>query len=170
MNALIMKLRRHFLDGLSFDDDISLEDKSRLMKGRAPNPLVKLTWIYNSELFGLDVNLTTSISKLPDSSGFIAFEDDWMLDNCLLLDAYGKERMRLMVPWELTELDIPKDAVMSFKNISDPYKNPKDGKLGQFGVSAWIEGSGSGGYAEGDWYFELDYHTGKFLWGREIRS
>lgn len=112
-----------------------------------------------------------SINLLPDSSGFLRFESGWdRPDNCLLLDAYGKERMRLTVPWELTELDIPKDVAMCFKNVSSPYINPKNGKQGQFGVSAWIEGSGSGGYAEGDWYFELDYHTGKFLWGKEIRS
>jgi len=108
--------------------------------------------------------------ELPDASGFICFESEWKSDNCRLLDAYGKEIRRLTVPWDLTGLNIPKDAVMCFKNVSEPCKNPKDGKLGQFGVSAWIEGSGSGGYAEGDWYFELDYHTGKFLWGKEIRS
>jgi hypothetical protein len=112
-----------------------------------------------------------SFDVLPDHSGFLRFESGWdRPDNCLLLDAYGKERMRLTVPWELTGREIAKDAVMCFKNVSAPYVNPKDGKQGQFGVSAYIEGSGSGGYAEGDWYFELDYHTGKFLWGKEIRS
>jgi hypothetical protein len=112
-----------------------------------------------------------SFKLLPDSSGFLRFESGWdRADNCLLLDAYGKERMRLTVPWELTGREISKDAVMCFKNVSEPYINPMDGKQGQFGVSAYIEGSGSGGYAEGDWYFELDYHTGKFLWGKEIRS
>lgn len=59
---------------------------------------------------------------------------------------------------------------MWFKTVSEPYVNPKTGEKGNFGVSAYIEGSGSGGYAEGDWYFELDYHGGNFLWGKEIRS
>lgn len=108
--------------------------------------------------------------ELPDASGFIIFQSKRNTDNCVLRDAYGKDRMRLTVPLQLTGLDIPKDVEMWFKNISDPYKNPKDGQVGIFGVTAWVEGSGSGGYLEGDWYFEFDYHTGTFLWGREIRS
>jgi len=108
--------------------------------------------------------------ELPDASGFIVFQGKRNTDNCVLRDVYGKDRMRLIVPYELTGLDIPKDTEMYFKHISEPYRNPKDGQEGNFGVKAWIAGSGSGGYLEGDWYFELDYHAGKFLWGREIRS
>ena len=42
------------------------------------------------------------------------------------------------------------------------FRNVGTHNEGQFGVIAWIE------YA-GDFYFELDYHEGKFLWGKEIR-
>ena len=128
------------------------------------------SWYVGDERIERAVDKWIYVHELPDASGFIGFEKDWKPDNCLLFDAYGKERMRLTVPWELTGRQIPKDAVMTFKNVSAPCINPQDGKVGQFGVSAYIEGSGSGGYAEGDWYFELDYHTGKFLWGKEIRS
>lgn len=100
--------------------------------------------------------------QLPDSSGFIIFDDKRDKDNCVLLDVYGKERMRLIVPWELVGREIPETAEMWFRNIDGPYVNPVTGKQGNFGVSAWIE------YA-GDYYFELDYHTGKFLWGKAIR-
>lgn len=102
---------------------------------------------------------------LPDATGFIAFEQGWKPDNCLLLDAYGKERMRLVVPWELTGSTNPESAKAptSFANVSEPYDNPADGKKGQFGVTAWVEHAGN-------YYFELDYHTGKFLWGKAIRD
>jgi hypothetical protein len=102
---------------------------------------------------------------LPDASGFIGFEKRGAPDNCLLLDAFGKERMRLTVPWELTKPRNPESSKppTSFVNVSEPYVNPIDGRKGDFGVTAWVE------YA-GRYYFELDYHSGQFLWGREIRD
>lgn len=103
--------------------------------------------------------------ELPDASGFIVFEREWKPDNCVLLDAYGKERMRLTVPWQLTKPKNPKsaNAPTSFNNVSSPFEVLIDGKKSEFGVTAWVEHAG-------DYYFELDYHTGKFLWGKEIRS
>lgn len=50
---------------------------------------------------------------------------------------------------------------MWFIGLESP---PADGK---YGVAAHIEGAGV--KFGGDYYFELDYHTGQFLWGREIR-
>lgn len=103
---------------------------------------------------------------LPDLLGFIAFEQNrWEPDNCLLLDAYGKERMRLTVPWELTGSTNPESAKppTSFDNISGPYVNPADGKRGEFGVTAWVA-------CAGKYYFELDYRTGQFLWCVGIRD
>lgn len=100
---------------------------------------------------------------LPDSTGFICFESESKPDNCTLLDAYGKERMRLTVPWRLTGSTSPESGhpPTSFENISEPYVNPADGRPGKFGVTAWVE------YA-GKHYFELDYHTGQFLWCKRI--
>ena len=101
---------------------------------------------------------------LPDSSGFICFERDQFPNNCTLLDAYGKERMRLTVPWQLTTANNPASNAppTSFAGISQPYINPADGKKGQFGVKAWVEFAG-------EYYFELHWRTGQFLWGKEIR-
>jgi hypothetical protein len=92
---------------------------------------------------------------LPDSSGLICFESGFTPDGCYVLDAYGKERYTLTVPWELTPYEVPAGAKMWFRNVGT---HPD----GQFGVTAWIE------YA-GDFYFELDYHKGCFLWAKEIR-
>jgi len=102
---------------------------------------------------------------LPDATGFIAFESDWKPDNCLLLDVYGKERMRLTVPWEMTGSTHPESAraPTSFANASVPYEHPQTGEKGRFGVTAWVERMGK-------FYFELDYHAGKFLWCRQIRD
>ncbi|MFA7347131.1 MAG: hypothetical protein WCZ86_05185 [Desulfurivibrionaceae bacterium] len=174
MSAIIMKLRRHFLDGLSFDDDISLGEKSKLIQFRAPSPLVKLTWVCDDKLFSLDINVkggkpTKSISKLPDSSGFICFEKDYKPDNCVLLDAYGKERIRLTVPWELTGRDISQNAKMFFVGMGGPFDDPTTGQKGKFGVSACIESADDYFFIATDYYFELDYHAGKFLWAKDIR-
>jgi hypothetical protein len=102
---------------------------------------------------------------LPDATGFIAFESDWKPNNCLLLDVYGKERMRLTVPWEMTGSTHPESAraPTSFANISEPYEHPQTGEKGKFGVTAWVERMGK-------FYFELDYHAGKFLWCKQIRD
>lgn len=101
---------------------------------------------------------------LPDQSGFICFERGYVPNNCTLLDAFGKQRMRLTVPWQLTKgRDTASNAAPScFVGISAPYANPVDGNEGKFGVKAWVE------YA-GEYYFELNWHTGEFLWGKEIR-
>jgi len=120
------------------------------------------SWNVGDELIRVSVDKWIYSILLPDSSGFIGFEEGLKPDGCLLLDAYGKERRRLTVPWELTRRDVPKQAEMWFRNIDGPYDNPITGEKGEFGVSAWIE------YA-GDYYFELDYHAGKFLWGKPIR-
>lgn len=130
-------------------------------------PVIAYSWKVN----GTPVRFSDSENKislhiLQDASGFIGFEQDrWEPNNCVLFDAYGKERMRLTVPWQLTHPKNPESAKppTSFENISGPYINPADGKQGEFGVTAWVEHAGK-------YYFELDYHTGRFLWGKEIRD
>lgn len=93
--------------------------------------------------------------ELPDSSGFICFEDYRSNDNCSLLDAYGENRCRLIVPVDLTGYEVPPQAERWFRDIGT-YPG------GQYGVTAWVERAG-------DFYFELDYREGRFLWGKEIR-
>lgn len=101
---------------------------------------------------------------LPDVSGFLCIENTQVPANCTLLDAYGKERKRLTVPWRLTTANnsASNSPPTCFVSTSDPYLNPIDNKPGQFGVKAWVEFAG-------EYYFELDWHTGEFLWGKEIR-
>jgi hypothetical protein len=129
-------------------------------------PITKYSWFVDDTFYEIQKPKGQSWEILPDASGFIVFEQKrWEPDNCLLLDAYGKERMRLTVPWQLTHPKNPESAKppTSFDNIGGPYINPADGKQGKFGVTAWVEHAGK-------YYFELDYHTGQFLWGKEIRD
>jgi hypothetical protein len=129
-------------------------------------PVVAYSWsVYGIGYERSNEPPSLSLHELPDASGFIGFEESWKPDNCLLLDAYGKERLRLTVPWQLTKLQDPQSvkSPTSFVRLSPPYINPADGKEGEFGVNAWVEHAGT-------YYFELDYHTGQFLWGREIRD
>lgn len=102
---------------------------------------------------------------LPDDSGFICFEKYWVPNNCTLLDAFGRERFRLTVPWQLTSHQNPKsqNAPTSFARVGGPCINPDDDRLGEFGVIAWVEDAGF-------YYFELNYRTGEFLWGKAIRD
>lgn len=124
-------------------------------------PVEKYSWFVNGVSY--ESERTAYLRVLPDAEGFIAFEAGWKPDNCLLLDAYGKERMRLTVPRHLTGgLVDPsyETGEATFINVSEPYRNPRTGIQGQFGVTAYVEG--------GKFYFELDYHTGEFLWCRQI--
>ena len=97
---------------------------------------------------------------LPDSTGFICFESASKPDNCLLLDAYGHERMRLSVPWQMTGAGNAEGA--TFGNIDGPYANPKTGLMSEFGISGWV--------GQAKFFFALNYHTGEFLWCKQIRD
>ncbi|MDG2537749.1 hypothetical protein P5Y53_08765 [Dyella jiangningensis] len=114
------------------------------------------TWSVDGNRVCVPVDIAqVTWNELPDASGFICFEKGFRSDNCYVLDAYGNERYRLRVPWEQTPYDVPAGAKMWFRNVGTHND-------GQFGVAAWIEFAG-------DFYFELDYHEGCFLWGKEIR-
>ena len=129
-------------------------------------PVVAYSWEVN-EVRHERSNMppTLSLHELPDTSGFIGFEKGWKPNNCLLLDCYGKERMRLTVPWQLTRPQNQESAKppTTFVGVGVPCVNPASGKDGKYGVKAWVELAGM-------YYFELDYHIGQFLWGREIRD
>lgn len=118
--------------------------------------------VEGKEIYFLKKNL--NLYLLPDASGFICIENSHVPNNCTLLDAHGQERLRLTVPWQLATLNShASDAPPAyFVSTSTPYLNPADGQPGQFGVKAWVEFGG-------EYYFELDWRTGEFLWGREIR-
>lgn len=126
-------------------------------------PITSYSWFVDGITYQEQKLPNQSWQLLPDASGFICFESDWKPDNCILLDVFGKERKRLMVPWQITKQMNPESAVAptSFCNISKPYTNPINGNHGVFGVTAWVEHAGK-------YYFELDYRSAQFLWGKEI--
>lgn len=127
--------------------------------------IVAYSWTLEGRYIEMPVNTAQVTWRLlPDASGFICFERGNVPNNCTLLDAYGKERMRLTVPWQLTTANNPASNAppTCFAGLSSPHINPADGKIGQFGVKAWVE-------LAGEYYFELDWCAGKFLWGKEIR-
>jgi hypothetical protein len=124
-------------------------------------PVIKRSWFVGEQCF--ESERAEYWRLLPDSSGFIAFENTKRHDNCLLLDAYGKERMRLSVPWQMTGATDPAaQAVSEFDNVSEPYNHPETHQKGQFGVTGWV--------GEAKYYFELDFQTGQFFWCRHIRD
>ncbi len=127
-------------------------------------PIEKYSWVVDGNEICIDKQ-NRWLRELPDASGFIAFESDWRLDNCVLLDVYGKERIRLTVPWQMTGSSHPEsgEAPTSFANTSAPCTHPITGELGVYGVTAWVERSGK-------YYFELNYQTGQFVWCRQIRD
>lgn len=151
-------------------DGNSLLDQDRISwvgqhGGRGFGPIVKYSWhVDNVEFFAPANLLECNWNLLPDASGFISFESGSAPNNCTLLDHYGKERMRLTVPWQLTTTNNPASNAhpTHFSGVSSPYINPEDGTPGKFGVEAWVE-------LAGEYYFELDWRTGEFLWGKEIR-
>ena len=129
-------------------------------------PVIRYSWVVD----GVNYNKYNQpprliLNELPDASGFIGFEKGWEPDNCLLFDSIGDERMRLTVPWQLTESKNPESqkSPTSFAGVGAPCVNPSTGCLGLFGVDAWVEHAGM-------YYFELNYHSGQFLWGKEIRD
>lgn len=184
MSALVQKLVRYFADGFSFSDDLSIDEMVKLMQGRASSLPTHLTWECEGKNHSLIIPAqdglpALSVSKLPDSSGFILFERGRKEDNCLLLNACGKAYRRLAVPWEMAgnvgtspemrSYGKPRPERMWFENISTPYAHPETNEPGDFGVRAYLE-YGDGLYENCDYYFELDWHTGQFLWGRPIRD
>lgn len=123
-------------------------------------PTIKYAWLVNGQHVEFLNSKNNYVRPLPDSSGFLMCEKLDRIDNLVLLDAYGKERMRLSVPWQLTRDPHPEMAVYPshFVGLTTPWDNPKTGEVGKFAVLAWVH------YA-GDYAFELDWHTGRFLWG-----
>lgn len=123
-------------------------------------PIVKHTWQVDGWSYERLNLRNDGLYVLPDASGFLVCEKVDRADNLLLLDVYGKERMRLSVPWQLTRQPTPESAKYPsrFIGLTTPWDNPKTGEIGKFGVLAWVQ------YA-GDYAFELDWQTGQFKWG-----
>lgn len=172
MNDLVKDFTWHGTEGYAVlaSDWLAWVNSRNEKEGYGPHngygfgKLTHYTWVVNNERVSAPVDAEKNLHLLPDASGFICIERPQLPNNCTLLDAFGKERMRLTVPWQLTTANNPASnaAPTSFWGISEPYVNPADGKRGQFGVKAWVEFGG-------EYYFELDYKSGQFLWGKEVR-
>jgi hypothetical protein len=123
-------------------------------------PTVRHTWQVDGRSYERLNPRNDGLDVLPDASGFLLCEKVDRVDNLLLLDAYGKERMRLSMPWQLTQRPTPESAKYPsrFIGLTTPWDNPKTGETGKFAVLAWVEFAG-------DYAFELDWRTGEFLWG-----
>ncbi len=140
------------------------------LKNHSASELGNRIEAYSWKVGGVPLKVSVDIQKerwepLPDGSGFIRFESGSKPDDCTLLDIYGQVSIRLTVPWQLSGSTWPQSArsPTSFVNVSEPYVNPRTGENGKFGVTAWVERAGL-------FYFELDYHSGQFLWGKQIRD
>lgn len=123
-------------------------------------PTVRHTWQVDGVSYERRNPRNDYLRLVPDASGFLLCEQVDRSDNLVLLDACGKERKRLSVPWQLTRKPTPaSDAYPSrFIGLTTPWDNPKTGEVGKFAVLTWVEFAG-------DYAFELDWRTGQFLWG-----
>ncbi len=123
-------------------------------------PIVRHTWDVDGRNIERLNPRHDGFYELPDASGFLLCENVERSDNLVLLDAYGEERLRLSVPWQLTRRPTPASAgyPSRFIGMTTPWENPRTGQPGQFAVLTWVQ------YA-GDYAFELDWRTGQFLWG-----
>lgn len=174
MSGKVRSFRKHGTTGLVVLDDQWIQwvlEHQNLPgysheNGYGLGEITKVSWDVEGKTYEVLIKDWLYSAVLPDKSGFISFDyTGWKPDNCVLLDAYGKERMRLTVPRHLTGgLVDPsyETGEATFINVSEPYTNPRTGIEGQFGVTAYVEG--------GKFYFELDYHTGQFLWCRQIHD
>lgn len=124
-------------------------------------PSIKHTWQVGEQPYERLNPRNDGLDVLPDASGFLLRENVERTDNLLLLDAYGKEHMRLDVPVQMTGATHPDSFKYptGFIGLSTPYPNPATGEEGKFGVKAFVEGFHGQAF-----YFELNYHTGEFLW------
>jgi hypothetical protein len=163
MNS-ISNLTRHNDRGDSWPDKNFLEHLKEWDKTHPDQPtygpIVKHSWEVNGNFYQRANPRNDGFYELPDSTGLLLCENVERPDNLVLLDVYGKERMRLSVPWQLTRTPTPESAKYPtrFIGLTTPWDNPKTGEEGKFGVLAWVQFAG-------DYCFELDYHAGKFLWG-----
>lgn len=126
-------------------------------------PITKHTWQVDGVNYERMNPRHDGVEVFPDASGFLLCEQLDRADNLVLLDMHGQEQMRLAVPWHLTRslsLDGAKYP-SHFVGLTTPWDNPETGQEGKFAVLAWVQ-------HDGDYAFELDWQTGKFLWGHYL--
>lgn len=141
------------------DDWVSKQNPFRVF-----GPITKYTWYVNGIEYERHNIRNDSLHILPDKSGFVCIEKTEQSNNCTLINAFGSERLRIDVPLHLIggkSLKIGGSEKCYFYNVSAPYVNPLNGISGVFGLIAFIEDVG-------EYYFELDYSAGVFLWSYRL--
>jgi filamentous hemagglutinin len=131
------------------------EEVNRLMSANVLSP----AWKEGTKVAEVTLKPGTRVQMVVDTGAYEAKRSD----NLVLLDAYGHERLRLSVPWQMTGSTNPDSGKYPTRFIgkTTPWENPATGEPGHYGVLAWVE------YA-GDYYFELDYRNGEFLWCKRL--
>ncbi|MDR0779984.1 MAG: hypothetical protein LBF16_04725 [Pseudomonadales bacterium] len=139
------------------DADLARWNVSQEPLKRIYGPFIRRSWQVNGE--ELESSRPGNWCLLPDASGFILFENDWRPDNSVVLDAYGNERMRLMVPKKL----LPGIDDSSMLSTCFLWLEPS-GKEGQCRLIGSV-----GEAMAGDFGCDFDYVNGVFLKCYKVR-
>lgn len=152
---------KHDARGFDVPEEMSIEDREKLCSSTFQ--FISASWMDGA---GNKHTLNThdfSVHVLPDRSGLICLETPKSVKDryvgrsgAIILNEDGSVRYRLKVPIELLGYEVPPDSVCYFAWVE--YSEARN----QYGLTAVIT------YA-GEYYFELDYLAGKFLWGKPIR-
>ena len=148
-------------------DEVLYDDFSGNSDCKYRGPTVKYLWKMGVISCERPTPNNDGMWVLPDASGFLVCENAKRSDNLLLLDAFGKERMRLGVPWQMTGCTDPRSGEYPsrFIGLTTTWTHPITDELGKLGLHVYVAGSG----LWETWYFEFDWQAGKFLWCRPMR-
>lgn len=106
------------------------------------------------------------LEPLPDWSGLIMVDSRNVPNNAVLLDPCGEVLRGLRVPWEMVSKDEPEECYFVRVARDGTGWNEATGEEGRFGLEARLCWSP---WVYGDFYFELDWHRGEFLWRSPLR-
>jgi hypothetical protein len=152
---------KHDSRGFDIAESVPLEE----YHSRFPIPLSieSISWIDSKNKSHTMDTRDLFVRVLPDRSGLLCLENPMGKHKrfkyparAFVINEDESLRYELMVPVEMTNRLISPLGKHYFGWVET-----KDNE-GKYGLTASIEGAGQ-------FYFELDYHTGKFLWGKEIR-
>lgn len=154
----IKDFKKHDSRGFDVPEAIPFEEYSK----RFPLTLCIETVSWrdeNNSLYQIDAR-DLLIEVLPDRSGLICIENPLGKHKrfkypagAFVINKDGSQRYKLAVPLEL---------VSRSENPSDIHRFCWIEKNSSYGLTAIVDGFS-------EFYFELDHHTGKFLWGEERR-
>lgn len=151
----------HDARGFDVPEEMSIEEREKFCPPTFQ--FISVSWM---DSIGNTHTLNThdlSVRVLPDRSGLICLETPKSVkgryvgrSGAFILNEDGSVRCGLKVPVELLDYEVPPDSICYFAWVE--YSEERN----RYGLTAVIANAG-------EYYFELDYHTGKFLWGNPIR-